>query len=78
MVLAAGGLSVCMFFWLGLSRYRNSRTVRLGQPAFCMAFVVSTLPSRRRPPTLPQGRLATSLNPSNSELLLFLWFCIED
>lgn len=40
MILAAAGMGISLFFWLGLSKYRTSRTVRLGQPAFCMAFVV--------------------------------------
>ncbi|CAM9560412.1 unnamed protein product, partial [Ectocarpus fasciculatus] len=39
-VLAGVGVAVSLCFWLALSRYKQSRVVRLGQPASCKTFVV--------------------------------------
>ncbi|CAM9695709.1 unnamed protein product [Hapterophycus canaliculatus] len=40
-MMAAVGLAVSLCFWVALSRYTKSRTIRVGQPAMCKAFVVS-------------------------------------
>lgn len=40
-MLAIVGIAVSLFFWVALTRYRKSRTVRLGQPGLCKTFVVS-------------------------------------
>lgn len=44
-ILAGAGMAVSLFFWVALSRYGKSRTVRLGQPALCKTFIVSFPPS---------------------------------
>lgn len=40
-LLAGGGVAVSFFFWVALSRYSKSRTVRLGRPTLCKTFIVS-------------------------------------
>ncbi|CAM9402647.1 unnamed protein product, partial [Scytosiphon promiscuus] len=39
-ILALVGMAVSLFFWVALSRYKKSRTVRLGRPILCKVFVV--------------------------------------
>lgn len=40
-VLAGVGVALSLCFWVALSRYKQSRVVRLGQPALSKTFVVS-------------------------------------
>lgn len=47
-MLAGAGIAVSFFFWVALSRYAKSRTVRLGYPALCKTFIVSFCSFRRR------------------------------
>lgn len=42
------GIGVSLLFWVGLSRYRKSRALRLGQPRLCVMIIVSTLGERHK------------------------------